>query len=217
MNHKIVYFVVLVTILSCGNNQDNNNSFALKKESIDSMSVNKRIYMLFEIENKQTFLLSEEEENNFFGALPNSFEEFKEFYERSYQLDDGRNLYLSYDHHFLILLPNLYYIEKVEILKKLINLSLNGNWDADQISALQRCIQFKFAVEVKAACDILSGFPETEILKFWVFYFDGPHPENYQKDFEELYQRYRTENVEIAELMKRTYTELLRNSEAHAH
>lgn len=63
----------------------------------------------------------------------------------------------------------------------------------------------------------MGNFSSEDIISFWRFYIDGPHPDNYQKDFEELYRRYRTENAQVAELMKKAYEELLLESDRHGH
>ena len=180
-------------------------------------SISERISILFQIESLNSFALSPENERRFYSALPNTFEEFRIIYTKRHKLKDGRNLYLSIDYHFETLLPNLYYIKKEVIIKKLLSISLNGNWEPDAISLFQKSVQLQFASEVILACKALKSHSDSEILSFWYFYFDGPHPESYKMDFEVLFSRYNKVNSRIADLMKQSYQKLLRESEGYGH
>src|SRR5690554_1292237 len=232
MRNLMILFAV-IAIYSCKNSQkDSQHSVVTKFES--SESINKRVSTLFQIEMKQIYVLSEEDEELFFSALPNNFSEFESFYGTRYQLKDGRKLFLSCSYHYNTLVPNLFYVDKKLITKKLIQISLNGYYaedkqissmDFDSISSLsnlfdttaefQRSIQLYFASNVAITCQVLKDLSNAEILSLWKFYFYGPHPKNYQKDFEELQRRYKEYDNRIAELMKSSYEKLLLENDNH--
>ncbi len=231
MIRNLFIIFIVVTIYSCKNSQ---RPVELKLES--SESVMKRVSALFQIEMKQNYVLSKEDEKRFFLALPNNFDEFISFYGTKYQLKDGRKLFLSCSYHYNILLPNLFYIDDKLITEKLIRISLGGHYvqekqissmDLDSISSLsnlldataefQRNIQLYFASNVVISCQILKELSNIEILSFWRFYFDGPHPKNYHKDFEELQRRYKEHDLRIANLMKDSYEKLLLNHDDHGY
>lgn len=229
MERKLLIIFVVIAIYSCKNSQENNyNSVEMKLKS--SESVEKRVSALFQIEMEQSFVLSKEDEKRFFLALPNNFEEFKSFYGTKYKLKDGRKLFLSSNYHYVTLLPNLFYINKRNLTEKLIQISINGHFiedgrissmDLDSVSSLsnlldataefQQSIQLYFASNISVTCRIMKELSNTEILNFWHFYFDGPHPKNYQKEFEELQRRYNECDERTAKLMKHSYEKLLLN------
>lgn len=232
MIRNLLILFVVIAIYSCKNSQkDSQHPVETKFES--SESVYKRVSTLFQIEMKQNFVLSEEDEKRFFLALPNNFDEFKSFYGIEYQLKDGRKLYLSCNNHYNILLPNLFYVSKEDVTKRLIQISSSIHYEDNQISTkefdsisnlsnflddtaeFQRSIQLYFASNVAVTCRVLKDLSNVEILSFWKFYFYGPHPKNYQKDFEELYKRYNEYDNRIAELMKSSYEKLLLENDNH--
>ncbi len=208
----------------------------LSEKCISSESITKRVSTLFQIEIEQNYVLSKIDEERFFLALPNNFDEFISFYGRRYQLKDGRRLFLSPDYHYFTLLPNLYYIDKKHLTEKLVQISLNGNFnenrqissmDLDSVSFLsnlidatavfQRSIQLHFASNVATTCQILNNLDDNEVLSFWHFYFYSPHPENYREDFEELQNRFMKYDKRIAQLMKQSYEKLLSGHDGHGH
>ncbi len=230
MIRNLLILFVVIAIYSCKNSQK--DSQHPKFES--SESINKRVSTLFQIEMKQNYVLSEEDEELFFSALPNNFSEFESFYGTRYQLSDGRKLFLSCSYHYNTLMPNLFYINKKQITEKLIRISLNGYYvedkqissmDFDSVSSLsnlfdataefQRSIQLYFASNVAITCQVLKDLSNAEILSLWKFYFYGPHPKNYQKDFEELQRRYKEYDNRISELMKSSYVKLLLENDTH--
>jgi len=235
MKRNLLLLFVVIAIYSCKNSQkDSQHPVETKFES--SESVNKRISTLFQIEMKQNYVLSEEDEELFFSALPNNFSEFESFYGIRYQLNDGRKLFLSCNYHYNTLMPNLFYINKKQITEKLIRISLNGfyvedkqisSMDFDSVSSLsnlfdataefQRSIQLYFASNVAITCQVLKDLSNAEILSFWKFYFYSPHPKNYQRDFEELQRRYTEYDLRITKLMKNSYEKLLSEHDSLGH
>ncbi|HDP54665.1 MAG TPA: hypothetical protein ENN24_03155 [Bacteroidetes bacterium] len=235
MIRNLIILFAVIAIYSCKNSQKD-SQHPVEKKLENSESVNKRVSTLFQIEMKQNYVLSEEDEELFFSALPNNFSEFESFYGIRYQLKDGRKLFLSSSYHYNTLVPNLFYVDKKLITKKLIQISINGYYaedkqissmDFDSISSLsnlfdataefQRSIQLYFASNVAITCQIINELSSDKILSFWTFYFDGPHPDNYQKDFEELQRRYEEYDPRIANLMKQSYEKLLSEHNGHGH
>jgi GGDEF domain-containing protein len=234
MNRKLFILFILIVIYSCKNTKNNNYNSIAKLESSDS--VIKRVSTLFQIEIEQNYVLSKIDEERFILALPNNFDEFVLFYGRRYQLKDGRRLFLSPDYHYFTLLPNLFYIDKKYLTEKLIQISLNGNFDenrqissmdSDSVSFLsnlidatavfQKSIQLYFASNVTTTCQVMKNLNNNEVLSFWNFYFYSPHPENYREDFEELQNRFIKYDKRITQLMKQSYEKLLSEHDGHGH
>lgn len=202
MKQKLIIYVIL--LLGCSFSAQENISISMKD----------RISNLFDIEGNH-IVLSHEDEIIFFRSLPNSFEEYLYFYSKPH-LYKGSKYWLSLDYHFKYLL-NLYRIDKSQVLNKIFELSKDGYWDSDYASSLQKILQLEYAYNTSIGVKILNKKPINEVLSFWRFYFDGPHPENYQKDFEELYKRYYEESPRIADLMKQSYEQLLSEHDGHGH
>jgi len=207
---KVLLFIPLVCFFGCAEAQ--NESASSLEQSLEV-----RLSTLFEIESKHNLILSQKDEVKFFEALPNSFDEYREFFCQKHELVDGRNLTLSFDYHYGVLLSNLFYVEKRQILNKFIQTSLKAHWEADAIGGFQRQLQIIVANNVKISCELLDEMDEKSVTSFWQFYFDGPHPEQYKAGFVELNKRFKAENKKVAMLMESVFERLLENATSHGH
>ena len=198
---KKILIICVFCIFSCSSDSQN-------KICSDSFTINEKISNLFNLEVNH-ILLSDYQETIFFCSLPNNFNEYILYYSKSWKFKNQK-IWLSEGYHLQKYLPRLKKISKYKVLNKLFELGKGGRWDAE-VHVLQDIIQSEYAVFITTAIELLNNKPEKEILSFWHFFYDGPHPENCQKDYEELYKRYHKENPRIAKLMKQSYEKLLEN------
>lgn len=109
----------------------------------------------------------------FFHEFPNSFFEFNRLYGFS---DSAHVLYYESEKH-LNRLFTLTKIDQNDYYNKLINLAIDGHWDADAINMLQNGIRSKVFSNTNLTVQLLKMKNEQEIYSFWKFFFDEPHPE----------------------------------------
>ncbi|MFD2246528.1 hypothetical protein [Pontibacter ruber] len=69
-------------------------------------------------------------------------------------------------------------ISKKEILKKAINIGINGEWEADAVSQLQHNLEPLVLENVDLTYQILKVRQPKEIESFFYFLFSGPHPQH---------------------------------------
>lgn len=105
--------------------------------------------------------------------FPSSFEEFNQLfgYQGKYE-SAGRGILVE-------LLYESPLISADKLCSKVIQISCNGVWLADQIDCLQRVLQ-KFAVNHPLLFrQYLGQLNERDQLSVWVFLFSGLYPDNY--------------------------------------
>jgi|GEM_PF-895032 len=151
----------------------------------------------------------------FLKLFPHSFSLFNSIY--GYDDETGpRLLYYEAEYH-TDLFFKLESINQYAFIKKVIDISINGHWEADAISYFQMGLQESLLEKPDTYYSILSSYTEAEIASFWHFFFDGPHPENYNDLFKELYAKGYTLNKNIAELMQKAYFKLLSEKKCDGH
>ena len=116
-------------------------------------------------------------ERLFFKYFPNTFKRFNSIYgfiELSSDSAIFMPLYSS--NHIEKILPNLYAINKETYYKKLINVSLGGHWQGDQVGVLQNVLIGKVKDDLNLTIEILKTLNDGQIKSFWLFFFDMENP-----------------------------------------
>ena len=110
----------------------------------------------------------------FFEALPPDFSCFNRLFGYS---DGPAPLYSEPQLYFLF--PKIESVVPLnEYARKLIGLSVNARWEADQTGALQDAARSVLDSHTQRFVEILNGLsPESE-RGVWAFLFGGPHPSN---------------------------------------
>ena len=157
-----------------------------------------------------------ENDSLFFKDFPSTFKQMQDFY--GYDAKNGAAPLYDYPigHDQILYFSNLNTIPEKEYYRKYVSICINGIWQADNI---REAFYFgnKLKTETKVACAYLSERPEKEIISVFKFIFDGPHPDNYQDDYEELSEIIKTEDSKLADLLKKSYDQLLSESDGHGH
>jgi len=74
-------------------------------------------------------------------------------------------------------------VSKDKFYKTIIEVSIDGKWDADAVSLFQRKLTTLLSEEIIEFTDFLeNNFSKSEIHSLFFFYFDGLHPEWRWKD-----------------------------------
>ncbi len=167
--------------------------FLFQTDTIQNL---KQSYKNLEREN------SKENQVHFLKAFPDNFSIFNEvfgFDEKPCPLYEE-----SYDYVQKIF--DLDKISEEEKFNKWINISINGKWDADAVNYFQHRLIEKVLQNVDLTHKILKDRTDEKIESFFIFFFDGPHPNReIPKEFEsfksdkKFYQLMRTalEKVQV--------------------
>ena len=148
----------------------------------------------------------------FFKAYPSSFKELKSLY--GYDDENGAMpLYHEYKHPQLF--ATLKSIPKETYYNKLLDTSVNGRWEADNIQDFAVLSYLK--TDTEDFCEVMSKRSDKEIVSIFRYIFDGPHPDNYQDDVEELNSKIEPINNNMALLMRQAFNELLEDHDGHGH
>lgn len=213
--------ILLIFFICCCNNTienaqfDNNKSVTEKLTDIEIQEKAKKLQEVYQLALDETKYKS-----IFFEEFPNSFDSFVRLY--GYIDDDDGNTHFyplydySYEHVCLLFSELRDFISINKFCQKLIHICIDGYWQPDGVSCLKLVVyeSSKYSVIMSQELKILS---DDKILSFWRFYFDGPHPDNHQKNYEELYKQYYEESPRIADLMKQSYQQLLSEHDGHGH
>ena len=144
----------------------------------------------------------------FVNAFPNNYQEFNELY--GYEDEKGGNILYSKTEHI-----NYFFscseVVGIEKLNKIIEVGIDGKWDADNIGEFQDstyAVVKKYPVETKKILDNLS---DEKAASFWYFLFDGPHPSDKENvaDFESL-SKLLGEKSKQAKLLSEQFQKLLK-------
>lgn len=223
-NIKIYITITSLFILTCKSKtlksdlESMETPFSENSEMVvqkDSISIVVRVEKIVEYGEN---LSKVENQEKYFYYFPDDFETFVKVF--GYDEDDDTEfspLYLEAEKYIALFFYKLDQISPNLKINKIVNICYSGKWQADSVSFFQSLLHSEVRGNLDNYIKVLSNMENSDIIGFWRFYFDGPHPDNYQKDFEELYQRYRAENVKVAELMKKAFEELLRESNGHGH
>ncbi len=172
---SLILLPVICLFLGFCKNKLNDNSIEWQERSTtDTISLDTQRGVLEDYYNLAQGKDSIKYQKKFFAAFPNDFKSFNSLY--GYIEGKGAMpLYDQYSNH-INFICRMRVIEEEEFLKKLVNLSLNGHWDADAINLLQDCIADHAAINLSLTVNVLKQFNQSEIKSFWFFLFDGPHP-----------------------------------------
>jgi hypothetical protein len=151
-------------------------------------------------------------EKLFFDLFPSKFDCFNYLYGNA-----KHSVLNSYSLDHVEILFSLNIIGPTQHVAKQIELSLQGSWEADAINYLRYNMKNQVSNILHQFVKQLSAYPDKEILSFWYFLFDGPHPENYKDDYNKLYNRCKALDSEIAELMRQAYEKLLSEDKCQGH
>jgi hypothetical protein len=110
----------------------------------------------------------------FFENFPSNYNDFQHVY--GYENGKKGELYDVGFKHIHELFNQLECINDTVYYKKLVDISLNGSWDADAVSYFQRGVWSRVFKNPQLATHILSLYSEEEIKSFFLFFFDGIHP-----------------------------------------
>jgi hypothetical protein len=159
-------------------------------------------------------------ELKFFNAFPNTFSSFTSLYVGK---DSGATTLFGplynccYNH--IELFHSLESINKETYFNKYINIAINGKWDADHVSGFQSGLQTKFFSDPRYFVELLNRRSRTEIISFWYFFFDSPHPEDQgnKAEYDKVIKGVDTLKDPIVNLIKEAYKKVLADSEPHGH
>ncbi len=111
----------------------------------------------------------------FFKSMPSSFSCFNSLF--GYNNNKPAPLYFEPQLHFL--LPKMEQAIPAKIfIAKLVSLSVNARWEADQTGALQHVVRSILNNKTTLFITILEGYDLESQESVWSFIFGGPHPDN---------------------------------------
>jgi len=212
MKFSIVICISLI-IISCSNSQSEQNfdKMLTIKEHADTLKTLHELITKRGLEERE----KKKYEKAFFYAFPNTFSRFEAVYGYDRRLGPS-DLYEGHIDH-LNTFANLNSVEIKTYLRKLIYISKDGKWDADAIGMLQHFMQENLRNNLDICVTILNELSEEETRGFWYFFYDGPHPDNYQDIYEPLYKNLNEKDPRIAGLMKQSYENLLSEQHCEGH
>jgi len=121
----------------------------------------------------------------FFRHFPNDFQSFINLY--GFNTTQGaRPLYFEGENHIRNYFDIKNYIDDKAYYSKMISIALRGHWQADNVNTLQNILWKGFNQNRDIILnDLLKKNREAQ-KSFWIFFFDGPHPENRKKLFNQV-------------------------------
>ncbi len=111
--------------------------------------------------------LNKQELGGFYNHFPQSFERFYEYYG-----DSGSPLYYLGRSHVQIYRKCSSVVDSITYITNLINIGIEGRWDADAVSWMQKLIKDEFIARNDLFCSELIKYKEEEIVSFFMFYMD---------------------------------------------
>lgn len=134
-------------------------------------------------------------ETLFFKEFPSSFTDFEKLY--GFKDEKLGPLYYSSNDH-VAFLKKITSISDTAYYAKILRIGIGGYWQADGVSYLQGVIRDAVYRNIDLTVDQLKKYSSAEVLGFWKFYFDEPHPDkNIDKRLDNLAER----NKDIYDLM----------------
>ncbi len=166
-------------------------------------------------------------EHKLFCAFPNSFEGMEQLFAFDdesigppYKYDPEKEAAPLY-HSDMIngIIPyfgQLSSIPSEAYYNKYIDININGNWQADNISDAFG-FHKRLLNDTEAACAVLGLRPVDEVKSVFHFIFDGPHPDNDHNKaiYKELLPKVTAASERLGNLLAATYDEML--AEDHSH
>lgn len=157
----------------------------------------------------------------FFKMLPDNFKD----YEYLYGYEDPFNGN-SFKGGPLISSCQIYYyvplnISQKNYFKKLINITIDLRWQADCIgTGLQNILYKKWNSDFVLFDKILRTKTDKEIESFWVFFFDGPHLDQYSSRFKRynaILEQLKTIDPDMIPLVEQAYAFVKEDWGDHGH
>jgi hypothetical protein len=122
-------------------------------------------------------------------------------------------MYFQPELHFLF--PKIAAVLPQEVYtRKLIGLSINAKWQADQTGALQHATRLALDTETPLFVRFLGELDAESERSVWTFLFGGPHPSNVQLE-PSVQKRICEASVRSCELLREEYARAL--SDEHTH
>lgn len=203
LKSKLVFYLIIcfITIYADILAQDNCN------DTIKMQSVSQQVKYL---KHYYDLVLSSDEqekyEKMFFCSFPNTFKRMEEIF--GYD-DNSGAAPLYYHGEILELFYNLKSIEKIKYYNKYINICINGEWKADNISECFGLYNKFFSKDSIELLSVLERRDSNSIKSVFKFLFDGPHPSQRKKDYERLYAKLMNYDEDLANLLKIEYYKLI--------
>lgn len=172
---KILIFASLFFNVYATNYCDNKEEIARSKDSLNSqISIKAQVDSL----NKFAFLIQhsfgKEKENfeqQFLKYFPNSFKKFNLLYGyKEISPDSVIYMPLYASDHIEKVLFNLESINDTIFYKKLINISIDGHWAADQVSIFHSHLMEKVKEDLDITVNILRNIDNKKVKSFWLFF-----------------------------------------------
>lgn len=178
------FFISIIAILFiCFSNKCSSQSKVIVETKTDSITIKgeklKEFYAKsFDRIDKMDY------EILFFEEFPDNFSDFEKLYGYNDSLEGI--LYENALKH-IQLLDEINCILDSVYFKKLISISINGHWAADGVNYFQKLLRDHIEKKPMVLFEILETLPRENVLSFWIFYFDGLHPElNIPKEIIEM-------------------------------
>lgn len=151
--------------------------FQLTAQSADIEKLKSALTKL-ELKNTQT------NQQTYFELFPNSFESF----EQTFGYKDGKAAPLYDGYEYVKKFFSLDSIPEPEQIRKWINISIHGHWDADAVNYFQHHLRPRILKNINLTYDLLKERTELEIESFFYFFFNEVHPqyETIPKGFEKI-------------------------------
>lgn len=190
------------------------NSKAFESETIfDNLSLGDKVELLKSINLKLSNGIVHQQK--FYRAFPDNFETFEMIFGNDPKyIEMYPDVEIKWIQYFF---DSLTFVEKELIYQRIISIGKDGKWDADGVNYFQHGMREKIKSNLSLSIEILKSYSAEEVISFWYFYYDGPHPENYKMDFVDLYPKVKAIDQEVSALMKEAYKELLQKSDGHGH
>lgn len=183
---KRIFFILSIICLLSNNIRA--DVTILDKDVCNVVQKSDSLKSLYSIITKSKMTDIKKEYVLFFQTFPSDFDCFIDIYGFRMDGNDYSSMQLSplYDEsfeHIELFFKTKDYIKKENFISKLIDVSLYGYWDADAISIFKMNLFDFLENNLKSFYEILSKYNNNQIKSFWTFYFDEPHPENYDFDY----------------------------------
>jgi len=180
-----------------------------EKPTADTDTILLRYKEILAINNQET-------QQNFIDAYPNSFKKMQE----TFGYDDEKGPAPYYDHiiggGMIKLFSELDPIDKGQYYNKLINICINGKWEADNIRG-GFGIYKKMIKNPNDIYQSISTRTDAEIESVFKFIFDGPHPNNEEnnKIYNQIIEVMPLEFKRERQLLELAYNELIEEDHNH--
>ena len=160
----------------------------------------------------------------FFKMFPNKFRDFYKLYGYINTDDVSSRLPLHQEPSSLYGTIYKFYepinVPKEDYFKKFVDIAINGKWEADNISMFQTTLHKKWNSDFVLFDKILRTKTDKEIESFWVFFFDGPHLDQYSSRFKRynaILEQLKTIDPDMIPLVEQAYAFVKEDWGDHGH